>query len=58
MQDKYAGDVGDFSKFALLRVLHQELGGRVGPYGSAPRSSRRRKSRPRKKGNDVGALPN
>ncbi|MBX3096327.1 MAG: hypothetical protein KF812_05640 [Fimbriimonadaceae bacterium] len=30
MQDRYAGDVGDFSKFALCRVLHRELGGPLG----------------------------
>jgi hypothetical protein len=30
MQDRYAGDLGDFSKFALTKMLHQELGGKVG----------------------------
>ncbi len=30
MQDRYAGDVGDFSKFALARALIRELGGTVG----------------------------
>lgn len=30
MQDRYAGDVGDFSKFALGRALIRELGGKIG----------------------------
>lgn len=30
MQDRYAGDVGDFSKFALLRVLSDELRESIG----------------------------
>lgn len=30
MQDRYAGDVGDFSKFALARALIRDLGGKVG----------------------------
>lgn len=30
MQDRYAGDLGDFSKFAIVNVLLQELPGKVG----------------------------
>lgn len=30
MQDRYAGDVGDFSKFALCRALHRDVGGPLG----------------------------
>jgi hypothetical protein len=30
VQDRYAGDIGDFSKFALARVLHGHLGGPTG----------------------------
>ena len=30
MQDRYAGDVGDFSKFAITIALHEEIGGSIG----------------------------
>jgi hypothetical protein len=30
MQDRYAGDVGDFGKFSLLQALQQDVGGRLG----------------------------
>ena len=30
MQDRYAGDIGDFSKFALARILGNEIGGKIG----------------------------
>ena len=30
MQDRYAGDIGDFSKFGLARLLHRHLGGPTG----------------------------
>jgi hypothetical protein len=30
MQDRYAGDVGDFSKFALTRQLRRAIGGPIG----------------------------
>ncbi|MEI8281797.1 MAG: hypothetical protein WCG75_05280 [Armatimonadota bacterium] len=30
MQDRYAGDIGDFSKFALARILGNEIGGQIG----------------------------
>ena len=29
MQDKYAGDIGDFGKFVFLHALHRAYGGRL-----------------------------